>query len=482
MLFVKVHRSYVLLIFAIGLIIGIILGVFFTPWIFNSIIWLVLSCILLLINFFIPQRVFLCCALFAGVVLGGFRTGNVLGDYKYIAQFIGQTISVSGVVIEDPESGGGSTTLRLSNLEFGEDERGKPIKGSLYIKFYGTKKIERSYRISLKGSLSEGFGAFAGSMYNPEIVDFSKPDPPDLALIFRDWFADLAKKHISEPEVDLSLGYLLGQRRSLPANLLETMKAVGLTHIIVASGYNLSVLVRLMRKLFGKISRFAALFFGILLILCFISITGFTPSMARAGIVSVLSLLAWFFGRKFHPAKLLTIVASMTLLINPNYIQDLGWLLSFASFFGVMLIGPLITAYFYGDKKPNAVAQVVIETVAAQICCLPMLIYFFGSFSLVSIVANALILPTIPFVMFLTFSTGVLSFLPPLASLVGWGASKLLWLHIEIVKFFGNLTWANIVVPTENPLVLLFYPVIIVAAIYMWKRTKIRFIQANVLE
>jgi len=477
-----VHRSFIVVACSIGIAIGITLGFVTNLWIFHSPWWLAVSFALLIINFRISRAIVLCLALLAGVIIGGLRITLDIGDRQYIAQFIDQEIEVTGTIYEDPESDGGTTTLRIGNLIFGNDANQRSVSGNLYVRFYGRKDFERSFRISLVGKLSAGFGSFAGTLYNPSVVKILTPDPPDLALEFRNNFADSTKKFIPEPEVDLSLGYLLGQRRALPGNLLDALKVVGLTHIIVASGYNLSVLVRLSRRLFKRVSRFAALFFGLALTIAFIAITGFSPSMARAGLVSCLSLLVWFFGRKFHPAKLLILVASATLLLNPFYVQDLGWLLSFLSFAGVLIVAPLFTAYFYGEAKPNFIASTVIETTAAQICCLPLLLFLFGTSSIISLLANVLILPTIPVVMFLTFITGATFFLPLVASAVGWVATQLLSYHIAVVHFFGSLDWAIVNISPSNPLVLLTYLPVIAAITFMRYRTKFRFLEVSLVE
>lgn len=516
LLFRRVHRSFIVLIFATGIIGGTVLSSVFGWWLFASPVWLGVALLLLVINFYFPRFVIFSLAALAGIILGSFRTNQMLGDYQYIHQFAGQTVTVTGVIYEDPEVDSAKSSVRINQLSFGDQpDQQISAAGSIFIIFSrGNQELERSSRIVIQGQLAEGFGSFAGSFYNPSIRSISKPDPPDLALQFRDSFGGRIKQFIPEPEVDLSLGYLLGQRRALPKDLLNVLQIVGLTHIIVASGYNLSVLVRATRRIFRKISRFAALLFGFLLVICFISITGFTPSMARAGFVAIMALVAWFFGRQFHPVKLLTMVASITLLLNPAYIQDLGWLLSFAAFVGVMVVSPLLTAYFYGQKssanppnpprksriqnplfrkffkidqksptsKPNFFAQIMIETTAAQLCCLPLLLYYFGSFSIVSLVANMLILPTIPIVMLLTFIIGIFAFLPFLAAFISWFASFLLSAHIVIAQYLGSLNWAIVSVSLNNPFIFLLYIPIIVGAIYMQRHTKYRLINSNVVE
>jgi competence protein ComEC len=478
----RIHSSFIIVLFSVGITLGVVTGFIFSFLVFSSPVWLLVSLALIAINFRFSRIACLVLALIAGFIIGSFRIASDMSDRQYISQFIGQEVKVTGIIYEDPEADGGTITLRVNNLVFDNTNHQRSVSGNIYVRLYGRRNLERSYKITLTGFLSDGFGSFAASIYSPKLIDTSVPDPPDLALQFRNGFAELVKQFIPEPEVDLSLGYLLGQRRALPSSLLETLKIVGLTHIIVASGYNLSVLVRLSRRVFRRVSRFAALLFGMALIVSFMAITGFTPSMARAGLVAGLSLIAWFFGRKFHPIKLLLLVASITLLINPFYIQDLGWLLSFLSFIGVLVVAPLVTVYFYGQAKPNFVASTAIETISAQLCCLPLLLFFFGTLSVVSIFANILILPTIPATMLLTFITGITSFVTPIAEFFGWLATHLLSYHIFIIDFFGNLSWALVEVPAHNPWTLLVYLGILMAVIYVKRKTSFRFIEFNVIE
>jgi competence protein ComEC len=178
----------------------------------------------------------------------------------------------------------------------------------------------------------------------------------------RDDFADHVRKAVDEPAASLGIGYLLGQKSALPPELVEALTVAGLTHIVVASGYNLTILVRLARRAFARVSKYLATLSGGVLIVGFIAMTGASPSMVRAGLVASLSMLAWYYGRKFHPVTLLALVAAATVLVNPSYAWgNLGWELSFAAFAGVMIVAPLLQAYFYGNEKPRLVPQILGE-------------------------------------------------------------------------------------------------------------------------
>ena len=286
----------------------------------------------------------------------------------------------------------------------------------------------------------------------------------DLVMQGRDFFAERIRTLIPEPEVLLGVAYLLGIKSGLPKALSENLRAVGLTHIVVASGAHLSILVEVARKIFGRISRFTGLFFSVLFILFFMAMVGWTPSIMRAGIMAILSLLAWYVGRKIAPWRLILMVAALTLTINPGYIVNLGWLLSFASYTGIMMLGPELTKFFYGEKQPKMVASTIITTLAATIMTLPITLYYFGQVSLISVVANLLILPTLPYAMGLVFLAGVVAGVPWIETVVAFAATKLLDFHIAVVEFFGGMTQFLVKIEQYQPAVFLIYGGILILA------------------
>jgi competence protein ComEC len=232
---------------------------------------------------------------------------------------------------------------------------------------------------------------------------------------------------------------------------------VGLTHIVVASGAHLSILVEVARKIFGKVSRFAGVFGAIGFILFFMCMVGWTPSIMRAGIMAILTLITWYVGRKIAPLRMILMVMAGTLLIDPTFIINLGWMLSFASYAGIMLLGPRLNKFFYGEKKPGFIASTVLTTLAATLMTLPITLFYFGQVSLISVVANLLILPTLSVAMGLTFLTGVVAGLPFIEIVVSSMAIWLLDFHIGVVEFFGGMEQFLVKIEPYNPWVFLIY-------------------------
>ena len=368
------------------------------------------------------------------------------GKEEYLRSLVGETITISGTVVEDPDTSESKTTCRL-----------KTTSGTVYVSGGVNREIRRSDTVTINGKMSEGFGTFAGTFYRPKVLKIERGE--DIFLETRDFFAEKIREVIPEKEAALGLGYLLGVRSSLPEGLSETLKVVGLTHIIVASGANLSILISFSRKVFGKVSRFFGVVVSLALVLFYVGMVGLSPSMVRAGIVSVLSLITWYVGRKFAPWRLLLLTAAATLVYNPMYLIDLGWLLSFGSFAGVMIVGPRLLKFFYGEKEPGIIGATIIETLAASLVCTPILLYFFGSISLISLLANVLVLPTISAAMALCFATGVFGMLgvSVLAGAIGQVATWLLSYHLAVIEFFGQQTSFVVTIPTGQAAVFLLY-------------------------
>ena len=368
------HQSCGFVGMCVGIIFGAVLAVALRINYFASPIWLVVAALMLIYAYIHPTVAFTVVAFVAGMFLIFFRVTAELANEDYISQFSGQTVVVTGTIDGDPETDESGTKFKLINLRFGENGEYETW-GSIYVSEYKNNKLARADEITLEGKMSDGFGTFAGYMYKPAIKSLRQPEPGDLVLKIRNWFAERIRGLVPEPENKLGLSYLLGMKSGLPDELAENLRIVGLVHIVVASGAHLSILVEIARKIFGKISRFAGLMFSMIFILFFMAMVGWTPSIMRAGIMAMLTLVTWYVGRKIAPLRMIIMVMAVTLMMVLMFLINLGWLLSFASFAGIMLIGPELTRIFYGKKKPGFIAETVITTLSATIMTLPVTLY-----------------------------------------------------------------------------------------------------------
>lgn len=476
----SLHQSWGVVMLAVGIIVGTILGVVFRINYFASPVWILFVAAVSILMYLKPKFFIVGLCLIAGMILAFFRVAAELSAEDYIRQFHGLNITVAGVIDGDPETDDGVTKLKIKNLNFGDlgnelgDEHlgGHATSGSLYISLSKNEALKRSDTITLSGKLSEGFGTYSGYMYRPKVIKILKPDPGNLVVTIRDWFAERIKSIVPDPEVSLGLSYLLGMKTGLDDELNENLRTVGLVHIVVASGAHLSILVEIARKIFGRLSRFSGLLFSILFILFFMCMVGWTPSILRAGVMAILTLLSWYVGRKIAPLRLIILVAAFTLMLDPMFLLNLGWLLSFASYAGIMLLMPSITKFFYGQKKPGFVASTVLTTLAATLMTLPVILYCYGQVSLISVAANLLILPTLSYAMGVTFLAGVFAGVPGVSVAVGFVATKLLDFHIAVVGWFGAMEQFLIKIDAYNPWIFLIYIPIIILMLAGFTRRK----------
>lgn len=477
----RLHPSWLIAVWAIGLLVGVVLVGHIDHFLFASLAWLMtgmgLSALVLW-----RWHVYLVPLIFvAGMLIGLWRGSIEQDQLAVLGQLHGHRVQVTGNVSEDVDVGKkGEVIMRLDHLVV----NGHSLAGKIWVAMQNDADIKRGDTVTVEGKLLEGFGTFSATMYQANLRKVVRSQPGDVARQVRDWFADAVRLAIPEPQASLGIGYLVGQRRALPEDLATALQIAGLTHIVVASGYNLTILVRLARRLFAKISLYMSALMASGMIVSFIAVTGASPSMTRAGLVAGLSLLAWYFGRKFHPLILLSIVAAATVLINPSFAWgDLGWQLSFAAFVGVMVVAPLAQRYFFGEKKPGTVRQILGETVAAQFVTLPILVLAFGQFSNVAVVANLLVLPFVPLAMLLTFIAGIASLiLPSAASIIGLPAQWLLQYMIGVAEYLSKLPWAQTQIEINGWLVAVSYAVIVLGCVYVWRKTKFNLRDSNIVE
>lgn len=453
----KIHPSWLLYASFSGVILGTVLTVVIGRVFFASWLWLVVGILSIYYCLRWPHRAFIVIAFLSGVIIGNFRLKPEITGQNILRPLVGEEIIIAGTISDDPNTASGQTAVSLSNLELTTSDHKKSVSGTLYVKLSTSVQLERSDQITMQGVLLDGFGTYAGAMYRPELLEVRRTETGDIFARIKLGFAENIKQYIPSPEVDLGVSYLMGLKSGLSDDLSDTLRAVGMTHVIVASGAHLGILVSAARKIFGKLSKFSGLLGSLLLIASFVLIVGFTPSMTRAALVSSLSLSVGYFGRKFTPLRLLIFVAMLTLLISPLNCLNLGWQLSFASFFALLIIAPRLQRLFYGGKKVPWLADMLLTSLATTITCAPILIYNFGTLSLLSFVANLFILPTLPYAMLLVFLTGATSFWPWLAGIIGRLASLLLNIHIWLVNFLAEKTMFIFELPAGNPLIFLIY-------------------------
>lgn len=437
----KIVRRNTLLIAGFS---SVLVGLFVAYFYHLDVPVIVASSVLIIVGILavLSKRLRLIAVVGLGLTLGFLRGSVVYQKLQRYEPLYGEQITVRGKVVDDVGYNEERKQFQFHITQI--TNKDISLIGKIQISTKQDPRITRGDQVLVSGKLKNGIGTSRqGSMAFASTKIMYKNNSWLESLRAR--FFTAIHKALPEPKASLGLGYLVGLRVSIPKELSDQLALVGLTHIIAVSGYNLTIIVQAMRRLFGKKSAYQAVLFSGLLIVGFLLVAGSSAPINRAAIVSGLGLLAWYFGRVIRPSVLLLVSGAVTGLVNPLYVWgDPGWYLSFLAFAGVLLLAPAITRRYFSHKPPGVVKQTLIETLCAQIATAPYVLYLFGGVSVIAPVANVLVLPMIPVVMLLVFTVGVVAMISvPVAVVIGTIPSALLTLQIWVIDRLSRVSWAR---------------------------------------
>lgn len=218
---------------------------------------------------------------------------------------------------------------------------------------------------------------------------------------------------IPEPELSLLGGLLLGVKQSLGKGLLDDFKKTGVIHMVVISGYNISIVAEAIMRSFSFLPTAFRFLFSSCGIILFVLMTGASGASVRAGIMVLIVLLGKILGRTYSPIRALLFAATCMVIHNPMILlYDPSFQLSFLATLGLLLVSPLLLPYLMIVPERFGLREMVSATVSIQVFLLPYLLYLSGSLSVVSLPVNLLVLFLIPVTMLVGFIVGMLSFFP----------------------------------------------------------------------
>lgn len=403
----------------------------------------------------------------SGLCFGILRGNIVATEYDQYDTRVGHTVILHGSLSGDAQrDSGGRQKIIINNIRIGEIR----YPGEVFVTVFDDSSLKRGDRLIVEGSIKEGFASYGAALTGGKIIKIIRGD--DLIRDIRERFSESVRSLVIEPMASLGLGFVVGQRSTLPDSLDEQLKVVGLTHIVVASGYNLTILVRFTMRLLARHSRFLTLAGSLCMISLFVLFSGFSPSMNRAVVITALGLLAWYVGRRFHPVLLIGYVAAATAVFNPMYVwADLGWYLSFFAFAGVLIVAPLVVNLVYRRRSPSSFEQLVFETMSAQATALPLVVFTFSTVPVFSMFANVLVAPFIPAAMALTVATGILGIVnESFAVIAALPTTILIGYMIAVVEWLSGLPAAQYVVDLGTAPVMVWYLLLICFCLYVRKK------------
>lgn len=203
---------------------------------------------------------------------------------------------------------------------------------------------------------------------------------------------------LPEPASALLLGIAFGIHQPLSAGVRAPLQDAELIHIVVVSGLKVVLIVGLLGAVARLLewSRRRSLLLAIPVVAVYVLMSGAGPAAVRSALMAGAAMLASTGGRRTDPVPMLALVAAVMLGLSPAVVEDPGFQLSFLGTAGILLLATPIAARLPG---PRMFAEPFALTVAAQVATLPVMAGTFGVISLGGPVANALVLPLLPFML-----------------------------------------------------------------------------------
>jgi competence protein ComEC len=290
---------------------------------------------------------------------------------------------------------------------------------------------------------------------------FTIQNPSDLFLwiksrlrTFRNILSNQVENYLPEPQASLLIGILFGSQRAFSDEFEESLRISGTTHIIAASGYNITILILASNKTLNFINKKYRLLISLILIWCYCILSGLGASILRATMMGTITIFALLSGNVRNTHLLIPTGTLFLILINPRILFDIGFQLSILATLGLIYLLPSIENFLEKVFKIKSVPQFLEDNLLGTISCtlstLPISISIFGKVSLVSVFANVLVLP-------LTESTMLYGTISLITSFLSTKLSKLLFsipyvqlkLFEWVVEFFGCIEWGYLDVSTS---------------------------------
>jgi ComEC/Rec2-related protein len=285
---------------------------------------------------------------------------------------------------------------------------------------------------------------------------------------FKKKLVEILEKNMTEPQVSLLAGILLGEDRVFTDEFEENVRKSGTSHIVAASGYNVTILILMTDRIFGFLDKRKRNLLSLLVIWCFCVMSGLSASIVRASIVGSLTLIGRLFGKYQSIHRSFIIGIFLFVFFSPTVIFDVGFQLSILATSGLIYLSPSIENFLEGKKVKigETFKEYTLTTMSCTLSTMPVSISSFGTFSMVGILANTLILPVLESTMLWGFLGLIFSYIFKNISEIFFTVSFIQLKYFEIVvNKLGSLDFlvfeidgtAKIVTVVITVLFLLFF-------------------------
>jgi len=443
-------------------------------------------------------------------ILLGMASGAQVGTYPdHVAELLGKPVSIEGYVCSEPDLRSDKTVYELSVKKV-VSSAGVIMPGGRVLVYVKNGLFGLSYGDMVKISGIPYMPERPGNPGQFDYVSYLRARGVWALLSVKDsesivktgtggggYFAGMALKvkeklvNVNRQTLDpgqaaLVNGIVFGTRGEISYNTREIFNETGVVHILSVSGLHVGLVVAGMLALLNllRLQRFTFPVLTVVLVI-YTYITGMGPAVERSALMAWAQLLGRRLGRERDWPTTLALSAFIILVFSPRSLLNPGFQLSFAATWGILHLGPLIGGWLerIGISSPW-IRGTVSVALAAQIATLPLVAYYYNTFSLISIPANLFVVPIVGLILPLGMAAAVAGLVYiKIALVINFFTAAMLDLMMIIVDYIHRIPGGVIYVPTP-PLAVMaawFAAVLVLAVFYGGLKKKILRLTAFVL-
>lgn len=327
----------------------------------------------------------------------------------------GQILRITGRLSSEPLSAGKNLRFTIRGIDI--------VTTKIYDIHYGDTVV-------VKGEYKDG------ELKNTNIEEIKTPK--NIFVNLRKNLISFYQKSLPSPHSNLVAGITIGAKSNLPKELSENLKNTGTSHVVVASGMNLTMVASFILGILLSITkRKNAILITITSIWFYTMITGFDAPILRAAIMATIAFTAQVFGKVASSLRYTLITAFVMLMISPYWLKDVGFQLSFATTIALILFQARVDKMI--SFVPSVVRGDLSTSIAAQIGSAPIILLIFGRINLLSPIINTLVLWVVSPVMIIGIVSGIIGLIfPQLGRIILLLSYPLTSWFLSVINFFGK--------------------------------------------
>ena len=370
----------------------------------------------------------------------------------------GQTVRLTGVVVDDPQwrNSGIRLLLDAETIEIGSERR--TVDDRLQLHLPDPQDVRYGDRIAVNAVLtptSESSDEYlqwladqriaasalvrSGSLARLSSADLGWPQ--SLAADVRSALNRSIRDALPPPLSGIGQGMITGRRDAIDPELRSDLNDTSLSHLIVISGSNLTLLITLVMAasawLVGR--RFAALL-AILAALSYGALIGPDPPVQRAMWMAVVFASAHMLGRGASALYAVSATAALMVALEPHVLLDLSFQLTLAGTLGIVILMPTVSQDFLSGQRgiAGAIRDAALVTLVATLTTMPLIALHFERSALIGLAANLVVTPLFGWMLLGTASTALLGLVSQtLGTIASW---PLAWLPLQWLVLVAERT------------------------------------------